>query len=317
MIKRGKQSRLPWAALVFVGAMASAGILPSQVLANAPAGTQVAGSVQANVESKMRLIKLLLSQSPAMQRIPQSNNAQAKKKLADAQALFAKASAEANAGRHDAALKMLDETLREIAAASRLVPDATQIASQERSRYTSLIESTRAFINLHKNLSARMAARNVSASGTALDTIMRVKDMVDRAESLAATGNHKDANVILNDAYKSIVAALNKMLMSETIVYDNKFDSPADEFRHELARNRSYEELVPLAISQLNPSRETAAMSERYAQQSKDLRDIAQKQATAGDYPAALKTILDATSHLQRSLRVAGVIVPQSIESKP
>lgn len=317
MTGTGNRFRLSWAAFALAGAMATSGVFPTLAIASVPAGVEAAGSVQAAVESKIRLIKLVLSQSPAMQRIPQSNNAPAKKKLADAQALFAKASAEANAGRHDAALKMLDETLREIAAASRMVPDVAQLASQERSRYNSLLDATRAFVNLHKNLSARMAARNIPSSGNPLDTILRVKEQMEKAESLAAAGNHKDASGILNDAYKSIVTALSKMLMSETIVYDNKFESPAEEFRHELARNRSYEELVPLAIAQLNPPRETAMSSERYAQQSRTLRDTAQKQADTGDYPAALKTIQDATSHLQRALRVAGVIVPQSIESKP
>ncbi|HEY0845482.1 MAG TPA: hypothetical protein VGE12_08945 [Noviherbaspirillum sp.] len=305
------------AAVLFATAMASAGVVSIPAYANAPAGADAAGTAQAAVESKTRLIRLLFAQSPAMQRIPQSNNAQAKKKLADAQALFAKASAEANAGRHDIALKMMDETLREIVVASRMVPDVAQIASQERSRYTSLLDSTRAFVNLHKNLSARMAARNLPSSGNPLDTILRVKEQMEKAEALAASGNHKDANGILNDAYKSVVAALNRMLMSETIVYDNKFDSPADEFRNELARNRSYEELVPLAIAQLTPSREAAMQSERHAQQSREFRDAAQKQAASGDYQAALKTIHDATSHLQRALRVAGVIVPQSSESKP
>lgn len=317
MTLAGNKSQLNLAALVLAVAAATAGAIPAPAFASAAAGSEAAGSAQAAVESKTRLIRLLLSQSPAMQRIPQSNNAQAKKKLADAQSLFAKATSEANAGRHDAALKMLDETLREITAASRMVPDMSQLASQERARYNSLLESTRAFVSLHKNLSARMAARNLPSSSNPLDTILRVKDQVDKAEVLAAAGNHKDANGILNDAYKSIVTALNRMLMSETIVYDNKFESPAEEFRHELARNRSYEELVPLAIAQFSPPREAAMQSERHVQQSRELRDVAQKQAASGDYPAALKTIQDATSHLQRSLRVAGVVVPQSIESKP
>jgi hypothetical protein len=102
--------------------------------------------------------------------------------------------------------------------------------------------------------------------------------------------------------------------MAETIIYGLKFDTPADEFQHELGRNRSYEELIPLALKQLNPPRETALLSERYVLRSKELRDVAQKQAGKGDYPAALKTIQDATSQFQRSLQMAGGVVPQSQE---
>jgi hypothetical protein len=310
MIDQGRKHRLPLAAIVLAGAAFAAGG-PVTAFAQAPAGADAAVSTQALLENKTRLVKLLLSQSPAMTRIPQSNNAQAKKKLADAQALFAKAASEAEAGRQAAAIKMLDEALREITAASRLVPDPAQLAAQERMRYAGMSESTRTFLNLYRGLSSKLAGK-----GTALD-VNSINGMIGKAESMAASGNHKEANMVLGDAYKAVVGALNRMLMAETIVYDQKFDTPADEFRYELARNRNYEELIPLAISQLSPPRETAAISESYVKQSKSLRDASEKQASSGDYQTALKTIQDATLHLQRSLRVAGVIVPQTTESKP
>lgn len=315
MIGNGRKSRLPLAAILFAAGGAFAA-LPAQARTDAPAPAEASGSVQAALESKNRLVKLLLSQSPAVQRIPQSGNAQAKKKLSDAQALYAKASAEADAGRPDAAVKLLDEALRDIVAASRLAPDPAQLAAQERARYTGLYEATRAFVGLYQGLSARMASRQVAMPAAALD-LDRINAMVSKAEALANGSDHKNANAVLNDAYKSVVVALNKSLMAETIVYDLKFDTPAAEFKHELARNRSYEELVPLALVQLNTARESAQLSERYVQQSKTLRDTAQKTAAGGDYQAALKTIQEATSQLQRALRVAGVIVPQSTESKP
>jgi tetratricopeptide (TPR) repeat protein len=308
MIETDRQARLSLAAIVFAGAVSAVAALPVRA-ADAPSSQQVA------LENKTQLVKQLLSQSLVMQRIAQSGNAQAKKLLADAQALQAMAAAEAGAGRQEAAIKLLDEALRDVAAASRLVPDPVQMAVQERARYASLSEATRTFVGLYQGLSKRMAARQV-AMPAALD-LERVNGMMATADTLAGGGDHKGANVVLGDAYKSVVAALNKTLMAETIVYDLKFDSPADEFKHELARNRSYEELVPLAISQLNIARDSAQLSERYVQQSKGMRDAAQKAAAGGDYQAALKTIQEATSQLQRALRVAGVIVPQSTEGKP
>ncbi|HZW12620.1 MAG TPA: hypothetical protein VFF81_05430 [Noviherbaspirillum sp.] len=306
MTQRGKRAGLAWSALMLAG-MAS-------IATPAGAADTVSGaaSQQATLESKTRLVKLLLSQSPAVQRIPQSNNAQAQKKLAEAQSLTAKADAEAAAGRVEPAIKLLDKALLEITAAARLVPDAAQLASQERTRYTGLRESVRTFVSLHKSLAERMAIKK----GAELDT-GRIDGMLAKAEGLAGAANHKEANGVLNEAYKIVVTAISKMLFAETIVYDLKFDTPADEFKHELARNRSYEELIPLALKQLNPTRETAMLSERYVQRSKELRDLAQKQAGGGDYPSALKTIQDATGQLQRSLQIAGVVVPQSQEGKP
>jgi hypothetical protein len=277
----------------------------------AGAGTETSSATQAALESKTRLVALLLAQSPAMQRIPESGNAQAKKMLADAQTLYAQANAEASAGHKEQAVKLLDQALLELVSAARLVPDPMQLAAQERARYTSQSETVRTFLTLHGKLSARMAERKVQAPGGSLD-LGKVGGLVEKAEALAGAGNHKDANAALNEAYRAVVVSLNRMLMAETIVYDQKFASPAEEFQNELARNRSYEELVPLALVQLNTARESAQLSERYVQQSRELREAAQKQAAVGDYAAALKTIQDATGHLQRSLRIAGVIVPQA-----
>lgn len=315
MTDRVRKPRFAWAAMMLAGAASAADPAQHAARTEAPPGAESADSLQAKLESKTRLVKLLLAQSPAVQRIPQSDNAQAKKKLAEAQALYAKAGSEASAGRLEPAIKMLDQALLDITAAARLVPDAAQLAAQERARYAGLSEALRTFVNMHRSVAARVATKKGSAAGSV--DIERINSMAAKAESLAAAGNHKDANFLLDDAYKAVVVSLNRMLMAETIVYDQKFDSPAEEYKFELARNRSYEELIPLAIAQLNPAKDTALLSERYMQQSKDLRDTAQKQAAGGDYQSALKTILDATGHLQRSLRVAGVIVPQAPESKP
>ena len=309
-----KNGTIAWAALMLAGAALAAEPITTAGRPDAPGAVDVGASpLRAKLERKLRLVKLVLAQSPALQRIPQSNNAQAKKKLADAQLLYAKAENESNAGRSEAAIRLLDESLRQIASASSLVPDPVEQAAQERSQNTELREAIRTFQALHRSLSSRMATNKQQASTVAVD-IDRIDGMVDKGDALVAGGNQHEANVVLNSAYKMVVSTLNKILAAETIVYGLKFDSPAEEFRHELARNRSYEELIPIALAQLHTARETATLAEGSTQQSRELRAAAQKQASGGGYQAAVKTMQDATTHLQRSLRIAGVIVPQSQE---
>jgi hypothetical protein len=314
----GRNATLAWFGLMLAGAAAA--VEPISVAlakSDAAGGTEVrAGTSRTTLERKLRLVKQLLAQSPAVLRIPQSNNPQANKKLAEAQTLYAKAETEFNASRAESAMQLLDESLRQIAAASSLVPDPVQQLAQERNRNTQLREAIRTFQTQQKSLSSRMSPTKLQASTVVAD-VDRIDGMVDKADALILGGNQHDANVVLNSVYKAVVLTLNKMLAAETIVYGLKFDSPAEEFKHELARNRSYEELIPIAIAQLNTVRETAIVAERYAQQSRDLRVIAQKQASGRDYITAVKTIEDATSHLQRSLRIAGVVVPQSSEVPP
>lgn len=301
-----RNGRKAWLA---VAALAAAVPAPA-LLAQGGTETQVqSGPAQTALAAKLRLVKLLLDQSPAVQRIPASGNATAKKKLADAQAMYAQARAAADAGGGADAIKLLDDALRQIVAASYLVPDAAQQVAQERARYAGLAEAVRTFQQLYRNVAARMSAKK--AQVPQLDAA-KINADIERAASLASAGKHAEANGLLNGAYKTIVGTINRMLSAETIVYDQKFESPAEEFRFELARNRSFEDLVPVAIAELNTPRDSAALAERYVQQSRELRQKAEQQSASGDYATAIKLLQEASGHLQRSLRVAGVVVPQA-----
>jgi hypothetical protein len=272
-------------------------------------------SSQVAVESKSRLIERQLAQSPGVQRIRQSGNGPATKLLAEAERLFGKAQSEIAAGKSDAARRLLDDALRQIVAASRLVPDAAQQEEQLRIRNAELREAITTFKSLHGSISARMDTRKSQSAGLSAAEINKIDGILAKTDALSSQGRHQDANLLLVDAHKVVVSTLNRMLAAETIVYDLKFNSPAEEYRHELARNHSYEELIPIALAQLNSTMESAAQAERFTQQSRSLRDAAQRKADGGDYFVAVKTMQDATEHLQRSLRAAGVFVPQSLEN--
>lgn len=302
------------ATLLLVGAVLAAHTLP--VVAQATRITQEGStSSQVAVGSKSRLVERQLAQSPGVQRIRQSSNAPAKKQLAEAESLLAKAQGEIAAGQGDAARQLLDEALRKIVAASHLVPDIAQQEAQLRSRNAELRTAITTFKSLHGSISSRMDTKKSQDARLSAADSNRIDGIVATTDALAAQGRHHDANLLLIDAHKVVVSTLNKMLAAETIVYDLKFNSPAEEYRHELARNHSYEELIPIALAQLNSTLETAAQAERFTQQSRSLRDMAQNKANSGEYLVAVKTMQDATDHLQRSLRTAGVFVPQSLEN--
>jgi tetratricopeptide (TPR) repeat protein len=285
------------AALLLGGSAEAAGVAgPSSP--SVPDVSAEVGVARATLDSKLRLVKIVLSESPAARRIPQSDNEQAKKNLADARALYATAEIDAAAGRPGPALKQLDEALRLMVTASHMVPDPAQAAARERARYAELRDAIRTFLKVHKNL-----------------VVDRIDTLMDKAEAQAAAGDFQEANVLLDNAYKIVVSTLNKMMAAETITYGLKFDTPAEEFQHELARNISYEGLVPIALTQSNAARDIAALAESYVQRSRALRSTAQQQAAGEDHRAALKTIQEATAHLQRALHTAGIFVPQSLDA--
>lgn len=300
--------------MLLAGVVLAAHTLPAAAQASR-IGRDGSSSSQVAVESKSRLVERQLAQSPGVQRIRLSGNGPAQIQLADAERLFAKAQGAIADGQRETAQRLLDQALRHIVAASRLVPDAAQQDEQLRSRNTELREAIKTFKSLHGSLSGRMDKKKSQDAGLSATEINKIDGIVVTTDALTAQGRHQDANLLLVDAHKIVVSTLNKLLAAATIVYDLKFNSPAQEYQHELARNRSYEELIPIALAQFNSTIETAVQAERFTQQSRSLRDVAQKKANNGEYLVAVKTMQDATDHLQRSLRAAGVFVPQSLEN--
>lgn len=317
MSRDGHHARRAWAVWLLAGASWAAEPTPGAVAADPAGRAEADGSrLWSALQSKLQLVKLQLTRSPAVQRVQQGDHAVAKQRLADAQLAYERAAVEAGAGRQDAAIKLLDQALRDIVAASNLVPDPAQAAARVRSQNQELRAAIRMFHALHKGLSSRMGSIKLHAPSVGAD-IDRIDGMVERADALLAGGQQQEANLLLSDAHQMVVSALNRMLTAETIVYALKFDSPAEEFRHELARNQSLEELVPIALARLNVSTDAAALAERYVRLSRGLVDAAQRQTGDGNYRGALKSLQDATNHLERALRIAGLVVPQSPEIKP
>ncbi len=310
----------PGAAYLLAGALCVAGAVHAAEPAGDAARPEAAGKPDAKAHAralvlghKLRLTQQQLLQSPSVKRILQSDNALAMDALTQAQQLVDQAAIEAAAGNIDAGTLLVDESLRLIVTASRMAPDTQRLDAQERQHNTELREAIRTFHLLHKNFSNRLAAINAPAPEVDSD-MDRLDAMTRQADALIASGQQHEAHVLLNSAHLIVVSTLNKMLMSQTLVYDLKFDSPADEFQHELAKNIGLEELLPLALQQVKLTRGAADLSDRYLQHGRALRTTAQQQVQSGDFAAGLKSIQEASVLLQHALRMAGVAVPQSPE---
>lgn len=310
-----------WTARLFAG---TAALLASAACATEPtsdaSAPEAAGKLDTKASSralvlsnKLRLTQQQLTQSPSVRRIRQSDNAMANAALSQAQELYEQAAREASAGQIETGSQRVDEALRLIVTAARMAPDTSLMAEQERQHNTELREAIRTFYLLHKNFSNRLAV--ISAPAPEVDNdIARLQTMTSQADALIRSGQQHEANVLLKSAHLIVVSTLNKMLASQTIVYDLKFDSPADEFQHELAKNIGLDELVPLALQQVKVPREAANLADRYMQSGRALRTTAQQQVQSGDYPSALKSIQEASVLLQHALRIAGVAIPQTPE---
>jgi cellobiose-specific phosphotransferase system component IIA len=127
------------------------------------------------------------------------------------------------------------------------------------------------------------------------------------AAAQAKKQNYVRANTLLQQAQKMATGGLHKILNSKTIVYDLKFDSPADEYEYELKRFAGYEELIPVAIEAKNPTPGAIKLMESFLGKARSRRDEAAAKAKEGDYPTAIAMLLQATKTVRRALRMVGV----------
>ena len=269
-------------------------------------------AAEASVAGKLRLVAMLLAQSPAVLRIPESGNQQAMQQLTEARAHFAQASTAAAALHHRDAAAQLDAALKLIVSASVLVPDPLHQAALERRRNSDL----RATIDTLRQLHARMARRAGKTVATP-HGMERVDAMLAQAAGLLAKGELSASNAVLSQAYPVMAALLASSLTPEPLIYDLKFDTPEEQFRHELAVCQAYEELIPIALEQLRASPASTALAQHELEQGRLLRINAQRHASGGAHAGAIAGILEATTRLQRALRALGLVVPTTLEGPP
>lgn len=250
---------------------------------------------RALLEQKEALVRRLLNDSPAAARIEASGNSQARAHFASARELHATATRMLASGDLASAELQLNDALWMAGKARQLVPDPMQRAIELRVQNRAMmraIESLRASYRQHAPADARLA---------------RIDARIDEALGFSHSEHVQQAHELLRAAERELMTALAETLAARTIDYRPRFEAPGDEFAHELARTRAYEELLPIAQRTLKPAPEAVARMERAALASARLVDRARDAAARSDYAAALGHVREATTQLQAALAAAGV----------
>jgi hypothetical protein len=264
---------------------------------------------RATVEQKEALVRRLLGDSPAAQRIEASGNEQAREFFRQARE------------RHEGAVKLmqsadlaraeaeLNQAMWMAGKARQLVPDPMrrQIELRVQNRSMTLaIQSLRDSYERHLRLVRGLPA----ATGVSDETLAAIDARLEEALSFSGSEQVQEANEVLRSVERHLISALGRILGSDTLDYAQRFETQAEEFAFELARNRSYEELLPLARAELRPGREAVALMERYSASNASLVERARKSASRREYAAALDAVRQATSYLQSALLASGLAVP-------
>lgn len=263
------------------------------------------------VEQKEALVRRLVFDSPAEERIAASGNEEARFHLGRARALHARARALADAGDLAGAQAELNAAMGAIGKARSLVPDAAARAVSLRARYGGLLRAAEA---LSHSYEMHVGRAREGAPGAGPDLrLAAARARIDEAKALANGGELAQAVPVLERAERELMAGLNAFLGSATLLYAKRFETPAEEYAFELARNRSYRDLVPVAVAQLKPRREAVGLVDRYVAANARHLEAAEGHAAAGRAVQAVEALRAGTHNLQSALAAAGLAVPREI----
>ncbi len=258
------------------------------------------------VEQKITLVSRMLHGSPVATRIAASGNAAAHAHVKQAEQLLQRSHALVGANDLVGADGVLNEAMWQIGKARELVPDPAAKEIGERARFAQTAHGVELLDAAYQQHLAR--------TGHQADSdLARARALAEEARQMATAEKYLEANALLSRARDLMLASYHRHLGSATIIYAETFVNSAGKYAYELDRYRDYESLLPIALRDLNVSRETSALVNRVAERAHALHGQAVQRAERKDFNAAIRLVTQATAQLQRALTVAGVVVPQSI----
>ena len=280
-------------------------------LAQAPAPQSAAG-IPAALAQKQAFARGLIEDAAVAERIQASQDAEALRLFAWAKENYTRALAALKEGDYAAAEKQLNEAMSAMGKARRLAPDAAALAIRQRADYAQKLQSVEALEKSYRSY-LKGAGRKPGAAGNQTDdsATLGISRLLDAARMHAKEDRPGDALRALEKAEQVMRAALNRVLGSTTLEYDQKFETPAEEFAFELERNHSYVELIPVAVAEYKPTEEAKLSIENLVKQSREAVEQARGYAGQKDYQRALASVRTGTEYLMNALAIAGLVVPQ------
>lgn len=257
------------------------------------------------VKQKLSYAQMVLGSGSA-KRVEASGNQQAIGMLNNSRGRIDAAKASLDGGQLQQAMDQVNEGLRLMTAASREITTESEMASvNHKAQYDELSNSLKTYEGSYKRHTER-AAKMKQPIKASLDEA-EYNRLIKEGDALAAKGDYAAANKSLKKAQGMITAVLTEMLHAQTVTYDKKFETPKEEYEYELARMENYEELVPLAIEQKQPSQRAMELIDSFVQKAAKIKGEGKEVAAKGDYKMAIMAMQAATSNLERALRMAGV----------
>jgi len=257
------------------------------------------------VEQKLQFADMYINQSDTARRVKESGNGDALALHESARTQYAAARQAFGRSAYGESLNLVDDALRLMSDAGRAIPKETQLEGQ-RQRFEELLRGTRDYEASYQRNYDGIVAKKGKGGTKAID-LEQIHQAMEQAQTLANDGQYPQAITLLTETQNTLTTALTHLLDEESLTYEVTFAAPKEEYEHELSRYLSYEELVPLAIEQKQPPKETADMMTQSVKRAQEIKKLSEPEAASGNYKEAILMLQGATEHIQRALRLVGV----------
>jgi tetratricopeptide (TPR) repeat protein len=256
------------------------------------------------LEQRVRLAERLIADSATAQRIAASGDIQAVAQFDEGRLHLARAQDALRDGDLDTAQRAVDEALRQVGRARRMVPDAGARQATARLKLDQGLQQMERLVEAWR-------VRAVD-DHQAMPAVIDATGRIGHARALEQAGRIAEAQEALAAAEGLVLAGMARHFAARELNYTVRAASPEEAFQLEFARCQALAGLVPLALAELKPRGESLALVQRYAETSRQLSQQAQLLNQRGDTGGAQSLLRSAVGYVERALAAAGLVMPGS-----
>jgi tetratricopeptide (TPR) repeat protein len=262
-------------------------------------GTASSAAEPLQLPMKLDYAEGVIMRSKSAERIEQSDSEEAKAKLQEARDKYKAARQAQSDGDFARAEQLANEAIKLVTAAAMRVPNKIDEETVQRRRYDELHAQIETYRNWDHQNSELDAATQAEMDNAILE--------IEKAASYAATKDYAKANEFLSMALNIVIKAKNSSLKERTFSYDLNFETPLDEYKYELSRNDDYLRLIPIALTQKEPSAGVRSLLERFVEKARVLRHDAESRFEEKQFEQAVTAMQQSTNELVNGLKIVGV----------
>lgn len=251
---------------------------------------------------RVAMVRTLLFESSAARRVEESDSDEARRKRAEAIALYESAAVQGDTEQRKAKLNQAVDLMYQASAA---VPQSASAKEKGRNDFKRRQESLQALLAAHERIMAEKGTDDMHAS--LLDS---VATDLSAAETLLANGDIEMARERLDLAYDVTRLAVESSRKGETLKRELRFDTPEDEYHYELDRNETHRMLLTVLLKDKLDDDRVREKVDAFVGTADEHRAAADEMAESKRFAEAIEALERSTAELVKAIRGAGVYIP-------